>query len=204
MGLSMGAVFYQHPGISGCLHRLFVCSISFKLWLENQTLLTVYFHFPKLLPSSDRINSLCPLRCKGEHGTIPVLRCWGTRGCQGTSLHVRLPAPMSPAEMKGVSCMRAVWHQVSLPQVQWESSLCARQKAVRNLSRKTSTGWMKQHHLQSWDQQLSNHLPLSLEIRWKITSWAPSIDILFFKQECDVPIKLKSAPQNDWEYPVHV
>lgn len=47
-------------------------------------------------------------------------------------------------------------------------------------------------------------LPLSLEIRGEITSWVPAIDILFFKQQCDVPIKLKTVQQNDLEYPAHV
>lgn len=84
------------PEIFASLH--FFCSISFKRWLENQTILTVYLHFPKFLPCSGRIvNSLCPLRCEGEHGTITGLRCWGARGLPGQLFMWGLPAPNEPS-----------------------------------------------------------------------------------------------------------
>lgn len=198
----MSAVFCQHPEIFACLH--FFCSISFKRWLENQTILTVYLHFPKLLPCSGRIvNSLCPLRCEGEHGTITGLRCWGARGLPGQLFMWGLPAPNEPSRDE-----RCFLHEGRMvPRVCPPGTvrrLCARQQGVSNLSRQSSTGWIKQNHLLSWDQQLSNQLPLSLEIRGKITSWVSSVDILFFKKECNVPVKLKTAPQNDLKYPVHV
>ena len=110
--------------LNGCVAFTPVCTgfffnINFKWWIQNQTFLTVYFHFPKLSPSSDRIvNSLCPLRCKGHHGTITVLRCQGTRGLEGQlSSHEGYQFKISPTEMKDAFSMTAVSHQVYLPQI---------------------------------------------------------------------------------------
>lgn len=98
----------------------FFCSTNFKRWIQNQTFLTVYFCFPKLSPSSDRIvNSLCPLRCKGHHSTITVFRCQETRGLEGQlSSREGYQFKMSPTEMKDAFSMTALWHEVHLLQIQ--------------------------------------------------------------------------------------
>lgn len=147
--------FYQCPAMFACLHRWFFYSMNLKWLIENQTFLTVCFHLPKLSPRSDRIvNSLCCLRCKGHHST--VLRCPGTRGLEGQlSSQEGYQLKISPTQTTDAFSMTDVWHQVHLPQIQSVSCLyaLARQQAVGKLSRQSSTRWIKQNHLLSWDQQ---------------------------------------------------
>lgn len=104
--------------------QVFFYPMNLKWLIENQTFLTVYFHFPKLSPSSDRIvNLLCCLRCKGHHGTI--LRCQGTRGLEGQlSSHEGYQFKISPTEKKDAFSMADVWHQVHQPPIQSVSCLC--------------------------------------------------------------------------------